>query len=337
MAHEDRHGFLISTSSAEAASAYRKGVDLMLAGWTGAAETLERAIGADPDFALPHIARARLHSFYQQGDLARKKTTTARELAGRRGNERERSHVEALALAVEGRLPEALAAALSHIETWPRDALVMAMPLGAFGLFAFSGMADHDRARQDFCERVAHHYGEDWWFLTFHGWSLTENGNVARGRAITERGFGLRRENAHAAHAVLHAMFEDGSIDAADRLIDEWIPSYDRAGICTATSAGIRRSARSSMAMPRVHSRSMPTCFSRRRRKRRHSTPSPTAPRCCGDSERTAMPCRTSCGPRPTLPRKNCFRRRACPLPTSTWHCSRPRRKIRRRWPRGSP
>ena len=30
---------------------------------------------------------------------------------------------------------------------------------------------------------------------------------------------------------VLHAMFEDGSVDAADRLVDEWIPTYDRSGI----------------------------------------------------------------------------------------------------------
>ncbi len=231
MAFEDRYGLPISTSSDAAASAYREGVDLMLAGWTGPAETLERAIEADPDFALAHIARARLHGFYQQGDLARKKAGIARELVAKRGTERERSHVEALALAVEGRLPEALAATLKHVDVWPRDAMVLAMPLGAFGLYAFSGMPDHDQARQDLCERVAHHYGEDWWFLTLSGWAMTENGNVGRGRTVTERGFALRRENAHAAHAVLHAMFEDGSIDEADRLVESWIPSYGRDGI----------------------------------------------------------------------------------------------------------
>lgn len=231
MAFEDRYGLPVSTSSHEAASAYREGVDLMLAGWTGTAETLERAIAADSDFALPHIARARLHAFYQQGDLARAKATVARELVSKRGTERERSHVATLALAVEGRLPEALTAALKHIDAWPRDAVVLSLPLGAFGLFAFSGMADHDRARHELCERVAHHYGEDWWFLTLYGWAMTENGNVARGRTVTEHGFALRRANAHAAHAVLHAMFEDGSIDEADRLVDDWIPSYDRSGI----------------------------------------------------------------------------------------------------------
>lgn len=231
MAHDDRYGLPLSTSSHEAASAYREGIDLMLAGWTGTAETLERAITADPDFALPHIARARVHAFYQQGDPARQKAAQARELAARRGTERERSHVETLALAIEGRLLEAIASTLKHIDTWPRDAVVLSLPLGAFGLFAFSGMADHDRARHELCERVARHYGEDWWFLTMSGWAMTENGDVVRGRAVTERGFDLRRQNAHAAHAVLHAMFEDGSIEAADRLVDEWIPTYGRDGI----------------------------------------------------------------------------------------------------------
>ncbi|RXH16657.1 tetratricopeptide repeat protein [Bradyrhizobium guangzhouense] len=228
---EDRYGLPLSTASDQAASAYREGVDLMLAGWTGTAEALERAIAADPDFALAHVARARVHAFYQQGDLARSKAALARELAARRGSERERSHVETLALAIEGRGPDAIAAMSGHIESWPRDAVVLSLPLGAFGLFAFSGTADHDRARHELCERVAHHYGEDWWFLTMSGWAMTENGDVARGRAVTERGFDLRRANAHAAHAVLHAMFEDGSIEDADRLVEAWIPTYDRAGI----------------------------------------------------------------------------------------------------------
>ncbi|WP_439371444.1 tetratricopeptide repeat protein [Bradyrhizobium sp. DASA03120] len=231
MPHEDRYGLPLSTASDDAASAYREGIDLMLSGWTGTAETLERAIAADPGFALAHIAPGRVHAFYQQGDLARQKAATARELVGGRGTERERSRVETLALAIEGRLPEAIATMLKHVESWPRDAVVLSLPLGAFGLFAFSGMADHDRARHELCERVARHYGEDWWFLTMSGWAMTENGDVARGRAVTERGFNLRRANAHAAHAVLHAMFEDGSIEEADRLVDDWISSYDRAGI----------------------------------------------------------------------------------------------------------
>src|SRR5262249_44468846 len=160
-----RYGLTISTSSQEAAAAYREGVDLLLSAWTGAAEAFDRAIAADPDFALAHIARARIHTFYQQGDVARQKAALARERVTRIGSEREKSHVETLALGIEGNLPAALASALKHIDAHPRDAIVMSLPMGAFGLFAFSGMADHDQARVDLCGRYAHHYGDDWWYL----------------------------------------------------------------------------------------------------------------------------------------------------------------------------
>src|SRR5581483_5619733 len=230
-AHEDRYGLSLSTASAEAASAYCEGVDLMLSAWTGASEAFERAIAADPDFALPRIARARMHTIYQQGDVARKLAATARELVAKRGTEREKSHVETLALAIEGNLPAALASTLKHLESWPRDAAVFSLPLGAFGLYAFSGMADHDQARQDLCARYAAHYGDDWWFLTNYGWALTENGAVAKGRAMTEHAFDLRRNNAHCAHALLHAMFEDGSVTEADALVEQWIGGYDRTGL----------------------------------------------------------------------------------------------------------
>jgi tetratricopeptide (TPR) repeat protein len=229
--HEDRYGLPLSTSLPEAAQAYRDGIDLMLSAWPGAAEAFDQALAADAEFALAHVARARIHSFYQQGEAARKEAAAARELVARRGTDRERSHVETLALAVEGNLPAALSSALNHLESFPRDAVVMSLPLGAFGLFAFSGMAEHDRARQQLCERYAPHYGEDWWFLSNYGWAMTENGEVAKGRAMTERAFDMRRANAYAAHALLHAMFEGGSVADADALVTQWIGGYDRSGI----------------------------------------------------------------------------------------------------------
>ena len=230
-ADQDRYGLALSTASTEAAGAYRDGVDLMLSAWPGAAEAFERAIAEDTDLALAHVARARIHSFHQQGDAARRQAAIARDIVRRRGTERERSHVETLALAVEGQLAAALTAAQKHLDDWPRDAVVMSLLLGAFGLLAFSGMADHDQARQDLCERHASDYGDDWWFLSNYGWSLTENGRVAKGRAMTERAFDLRRQNAYAVHALLHAMFEDGSVVDADALVTQWIESYDSGGI----------------------------------------------------------------------------------------------------------
>src|SRR5665213_940128 len=155
----------------------------------------------------------------------------ARKLVAQKGSAREKSHVEILALTTEGQPVKALDMTLSHLESWPRDAMILSLPLGAFGLYAFSGMADHDQARVDLCERYKQHYGDDWWFLTYFGWAHTENGSVEMGRRITQRAFDLRRENAHAVHALAHAMFEDGSTGDAEELIAGWLPSYDRSGL----------------------------------------------------------------------------------------------------------
>lgn len=231
MTHLDRYGLPLSTSSDAAAAHYREGIDYVLAAWPGAGEAFDAAIAADPDFALAYIARARVHFFYAEAQAVRACVARARELAARNGTEREKSHVETLALGMEGQPAKSLTHALAHLEQWPRDALILSLPLGAFGLYAFSGMADHDRARVDLCERHARHYGDDWWFLTYLGWSLTENNDVRRGRALTEQGFAKRRANANAAHALAHAMFEDGSTADAEAMIVDWLPSYDRAGI----------------------------------------------------------------------------------------------------------
>ncbi|SFV03332.1 hypothetical protein SAMN02799631_03962 [Methylobacterium sp. 174MFSha1.1] len=232
MGHQDRRGLPLSTRSDRAAERYRAGIDLLLAAWPGAADALDAAIAEDPGFALAHAARARLHAMRTESRAARASITTAADCVARRGTERERSHVAVLSLAIDGQSEQALARALAHAESWPRDALILSLPLGAFGLLAFSGRPDHDQARVDLCERHAHAYdADDWWFTTYRGWAQTENGAVARGRALAEQGFALRRENANGAHALSHALFEDGAGTEAEALIAGWLPDYDRSGI----------------------------------------------------------------------------------------------------------
>ncbi|GIX11391.1 hypothetical protein [Elioraea sp.] len=56
---KDQRGLTLSTTSAEAAAAYREGLDLMLAAWPGALAAFDRALAADPGFAAAHLARGR--------------------------------------------------------------------------------------------------------------------------------------------------------------------------------------------------------------------------------------------------------------------------------------
>ena len=62
----------------------------------------------------------------------------ARQLAAN-ADARERQHVEIMAAVIEGKPKVAVSGAEAHLEQYPRDALVLSMLLGAFGLYAFSG------------------------------------------------------------------------------------------------------------------------------------------------------------------------------------------------------
>ena len=60
----DRYGLALATSSAKAAAAYRRGVDLLLSAWPGADARFEEAIDHDPGFGLAHAGLARCLQIY---------------------------------------------------------------------------------------------------------------------------------------------------------------------------------------------------------------------------------------------------------------------------------
>jgi tetratricopeptide (TPR) repeat protein len=227
--NRDRYDLPLTTASGSAAAFYRDGVDRMLSAWYGAGDAFDRATAEDPAFALAHIARARIHQMNMEITEARAKAAHARQLAATAATPRERRHVEIMAAVIEGQPGLALTGAEQHLEEFPRDALVLSLLLGAFGLYAFSGRADHDAARLAICERHARHYGEDWWFLTYLGWSHTEAGNAGVGRTLTERAMALRPENGNAAHGLSHALFEQGDTAAGRIFLSDWLPAHERA------------------------------------------------------------------------------------------------------------
>ena len=65
--NRDRYDLPLTTTSDRAAAHYRDGMDCMLSAWHGAEDAFDRAIQEDADFALAHIARARLHQLNMQG------------------------------------------------------------------------------------------------------------------------------------------------------------------------------------------------------------------------------------------------------------------------------
>src|SRR5712691_5180025 len=138
---EDRFGLTLTTSSDAAAGNYVRALDLMLSANIGGEALLDAALESDPEFALAHIARARLLQVQARVAEAREAAQTALALGGR-VTAREARHIETLALAIDGRSAQAIAMTEEHVAEYPHDALVLSLVLGVFSLLGFSGRAD---------------------------------------------------------------------------------------------------------------------------------------------------------------------------------------------------
>lgn len=229
MALSDRFGLPVTAASAPAVEDYVAAVDLILSANTGAEALLDRALATDPEFALAHIARARLLQVQTRGGEARAAAAQARALADRL-TPRERGHIETIALAVDGDAPAAMRRLEVHLEDHPRDALPLSLALGVFGLLGFSGRIDHHEAQLDLLIRLAPHWDQDWWFLTYLGWARIELGDLATGVDEVDRALAGNPRNAYAAHARAHGYFEAGDAEQGAEFIASWLPQYDRAG-----------------------------------------------------------------------------------------------------------
>lgn len=225
----DRFDLPVTSASAEAVGDYVTAVDLLLSANTGADALLERAIAADPEFALAHIARARLLQLQARMPEAREATARAQSL--RDGvSARERQHIDTVALAVGGAATEALAMVRAHAAEYPRDALPLSLALGVFGLLGFSGRSDHHEAQLALLEELAPYWGDDWWFIGYLGWAYIETGAVAAGTRLVERSLAGNPRNAHAAHQRAHGFFESGDAAGGAGFLEPWLVDYNRAG-----------------------------------------------------------------------------------------------------------
>jgi hypothetical protein len=228
MGYADRFGLKLSASSSQAVQDYITAVDLMLSANTGAEALFDQALAADPEFALAHIAKARLCQVQARIPEAKEAAAEARALADR-VTPREARHIETIALAIDGNGPRAMALLEEHVAEYPRDGLALSLALGVFGLLGFSGRIDHHEAQLALLERLAPHWDEDWWFLTYLGWARIELGDIARGATEVERALEGKPRNAFAAHARAHGYFEAGDAERGAAFIEAWLPGYDRA------------------------------------------------------------------------------------------------------------
>jgi tetratricopeptide (TPR) repeat protein len=225
---EDRYGLPLTSASARAVEAYRRGVECVLLAVPGAERAFEEALAADPGFALAAMGLARTHQIFGRLDQARAAGATARGLLSG-VTRRERQHVEAIGTLLDGNAAGALAAVRAHVAEFARDALVLSLAVGAFGLIAFSGRVDHNALLLALLDELAPHYGDDWWFAFAHGWAFNEARRPVEARKLMEHSLARQPRSANGAHGLAHICYETGEVEAGARFLEGWLPHYERA------------------------------------------------------------------------------------------------------------
>jgi tetratricopeptide (TPR) repeat protein len=226
----DRYGLSLSTSSQRARDAYVEGSDSVLSGGAGAEAHFRRALEADPAFALAHIGLARAMFLMGKALEGRDAAATARKLA-EHATTRERSHINALALAIEGRAAESLAATREHLASYPRDAMVLAPASSVLGLIGLSGSQRREEEQLEFLRSLAPHYGDDWWFLGMLSFAACECGELDEAWDLIEQSRAGNPRNAYVAHNRVHVFLEKGESEEAADYLTGWMADCPKEAI----------------------------------------------------------------------------------------------------------
>jgi tetratricopeptide (TPR) repeat protein len=225
----DRYDLPVSTASAAARDAYVEGCDLALTLYPGAVEAFDRALAADPALAMAHAGKAQVLMREGKVAQARAALAAANETAGG-VSAREAGHIRFFDLAFSGQTDAAIDVLYAHLAQYPRDAVMIAAAATPNGVIAGSGRVGQKQRIAALLDSLAPHYGDDYWFLSYHAIALSEDGRLADARPKIERSVALNTKNAHVAHGIAHVCYESGDAKAGRDFLSSWLATYPRDG-----------------------------------------------------------------------------------------------------------
>ena len=199
----DAYGLPITVSSPRALELYDAGVRELLQFGSAAPELFARAVEIEPEFALARGMVATCHLLAEEGAAARAEIASAQRDAARLTT-RERRHLRALALWIEGQAASAEALMHESLAETPRDIVLLQR---LFFTYFWQGRS-HDMLAAT--EASLPHLGEDSFIRGLHAFSLEETNQY--GPAL-EHGLAALELNPHdawAVHAVSHIYYERG-------------------------------------------------------------------------------------------------------------------------------
>ena len=211
---QDRYGYPL-TAAREAAAAYDRGLGELLRLRDGALAGFAASIAIEPNFALGHAALALLgHEMCAPVDVRARVRDALRHAAG--ADERERSHVHAVAAHVRGDSGPLV----EHLRSWPRDALLLST---AVPTIAFAGVTEVPGEAWALVESAIPAYGADWWFTGLLAFVRQEQGRFDEAMELSCRSLAEEPAAGHSAHARAHAHYETGDHEGGLAWMDGWV------------------------------------------------------------------------------------------------------------------
>ncbi len=226
----DPYGNPLHTQSPAAVDAYNQALVLYLDALPGAEAALDRALAADPDFALAWVLKARNAQVFARMDEAMASIAKARQ-AGQGLSGQAAAHLAIFDHLLSGRVREGYAAARAHLLDYPRDPLVAQSCLGVFSLIGFSGAPGREAEHLAMAEQLAPAYGQDGWFLGQFAFARVEVGQLAEAEPLIDAAMAARPRSGHGAHVRAHLFYEAGQTQAGRDYLAGWMADYDRTGL----------------------------------------------------------------------------------------------------------
>lgn len=206
----DDRGLAVSTASPPALESYQHGAQGLL-GWDrNALDHFRAALGHDPRLALAHAGAGVCLFLEERFEEARVAVAAARQaVAGQ--SERERSHVEALALLVTGNPAETERAMRDHLATWPGDSLIVQR---LYFVWFWQGRFPEMLA---FTSALTRWSPGDSYMLGLHAFALEQAGRCDEAVRVAQAAIAANPRDAWAIHALAHALYEMAAFDTGVR------------------------------------------------------------------------------------------------------------------------
>ena len=226
----DRYELPLTTESPVAADHYVEGIDRFLAQIYGPELAFAQAIEADDGLAIAHAADALLTMYRNDMPGAKQKVARAKTLAVN-ATRRERQHVDAINLMIEGDNRKTLRLIREHLAEFPRDMLMVRLAnrlliLGCSG----AGIPNFPVELLAMLKTLKPDYGDDWAFLGQYAFAHHETGYFDDSLRYAQHSLDIRPDNANASHSVAHVFFETGDPDGGSDFLGDWLDGYDSRG-----------------------------------------------------------------------------------------------------------